>query len=1279
MLKTSARWLHRFIISALILAGLSFAVIVLSLRYWLLPNIAEYRHIISATITRAAGQRVDIGSIAAGWDGLRPHLSLRQVQVYDRAGMPALAFSHIEGTLAWWSLALGEVRLYSLEIDQPTLPMHRTARGEIYVGGVWVNQPDTESGFADWVLRQHRVLVRGATVTWQDDMRHAPLLVLNNANLRLENRGDRHRFGLRAVPPQALAMPLDVRGDIKVGALQRFADWSGTLYARLDYANITAWRSWLDLPFQLERGSGGVRAWVTIGNAQARAVTADVRLDNVLTRLKPELPQLDLQNVSGRLGWRDLSPGVELQASKLSFTIRDALTFGPTSAHFKSVPERVKKPAAVELQVDGLAFAPLLELAAYLPLDGDVREKLHRLQPKGVLSGLAVSWSGTWEAPIHYAVKGKFADLAVQPYVLSPGKTLPGFSGLSGSIDTNEKDGSAAVNARHRMSLDLPGVFDHTLELDTLTAQVKWSSKAGQREFKLASASFANSHLAGTASGSYTTVANGPGRIDLNGKLSRADARFVSSYMPLVVGKETRDWLEKSLKAGRSDDVRLRLKGDLANFPFVDGKSGLFEVAVKGSGGVLEYAPGWPAIEGISVDLLFRGKSMDIYARAAHTYGMQLQKVHVQIADLLVTDELLTVDGEARGPTADMLKFVAQSPVNDMIEGFTEGMQATGNGLFKLSLKIPLRRLDDMTVAGSYAFQNNNVQLGAGAPMLEQVNGALQFTGSSVVIPRITAQFLGGPASLVAATQQGVVQVNASGKATAAGLNKAFAHPLLRRLQGGAAWTGQITLRKKLADAVFSSNLQGLSSELPLPFNKKAADSVVLRLERKASSVDQDSISVSYGKVLAAQLERQRVGEEMKVERGAIALGGGPLKLPSSGLWLGGSLPYLDLDFWRGVSNQPGAAGAELSVDAVNLNLAAVDVFGKRFNDLRLNAVARNGSWQAALESREMSGNVTWTRGGAGRVMGRFKSLTVPSAAPPKLSEPAVSAAPAANAANSELPTLDIVAESFSMRNMQLGHLELLAAPSGRDWRIEKLKLSTPESTLSLDGVWQDWLQQPRSRVNLQLETSDVGKLLARVGHPDSVKGGNAKLNGQFYWVGSPTEFNFATLSGLMSLEAHKGQFLKIEPGIGKLLGVLSLQSLPRRITLDFRDIFSDGFAFDDISGSVKVNQGVVSGNDFKMDGPAAKVTMSGEADLARETQNLRVRVVPLFGDTLSGAATLLGGPVAGLTALLVQKMLKDPIGQINAYEYSISGTWDNPVVTKLKKKVEDSKSWDGN
>lgn len=1271
MLKTTARWLHRILVSVMILVGLTFAGIVLGLRYWLLPNVSDYRESIASSISQSAGQRVTIGEIKAGWDGLRPHLNMRSVDVFDIAGKPALHLEHIEGTLAWWNLALGELRLHSLEIDRPNLALRRTASGEIYVGGVWVNQPGSESGFADWLLRQHRIIVRGATLTWQDELRQAPSLTLNQLNFRMENRGHRHRFGLRAVPPPSLALPLDIRGDLKGDGLDDFSGWSGMLYSRLDYTDVSQWKSWIDLPVQIEHGSGGVRLWLGLNGKALKSLTLDLQLKDVLARLHPELPQLDMAHAAGRLSWSDLAPGQFLQGSRFGFRLRDGPAFGPVSASLKVYPARNKTSARGELKVDALDLGPLFALSDYLPVDDEMRARLRQLKPKGSLRELSAGWSGSWPELKQYEVKGKFVDLATRSYVLDSGRRLPAFANLSGIVDFNEKGGVLNLDSR-QIGLFFPGVFDHDLDLDTLTAQLNWSKKEGQYEFKLGNASISNSHLAGTAFGSYRTSSDGPGQINLSAQFNRADARFVSHYMPLVVGQETRDWLERSLKAGHASDVQLKLKGDLVKFPFEDGKSGLFQVTVKAKGGRLEYAPGWPEIDGIAVDLLFRGKRMDIYAHAGQTYGMQISKVHVHIPDLLVKEEMLLVDGEAQGPTQDMLKFIDQSPVSAMIDDFSQGMQASGNGKFNLSLKIPLRRLDDIAVEGRYLFQNNRVMLAEGAPALDQVNGALQFTGSSVVIPGLSAQFLGGPAAIKASTQQGVIQINANGKATAAGLGKAFPHPLMQRLRGNASWNGSITLRKKLANAVFSSNLRGLGSSLPLPLNKVEGDSVLLRIERKAATLDRDVIGVSYGSVLVAQLERrQQPTGQLKVQRGAIRLGGGPADLPANGIWLSGTLPYLDFDHWRELSNGKGGNGEGFAIDGTNLRISTLDAFGKRFKDLNINAWKQEGGWQTMLESQEMSGSINWKPGGAGKVIGRFKLLAIPSSAPPKLSEPG------SYTESTEFPSLDVIAENFSVRNNQLGRLELMAAPSGRDWRIEKLKLNTPETSLSLDGLWQDWLQQPKSQFNLRLETSDIGKLLARVGHPDSVRGGKAELNGRLSWNGSPADIHYPSLSGIMSLEAHKGQFLKVEPGIGKLLGILSLQALPRRITLDFRDVFSEGFAFDDISMNVKASQGVVSSNDFKMDGPAAKVSMKGETSLAQETQNLRVRVVPVLGDTVSSAAAFLAGPVVGLTTLLVQKVLKDPIGQIIAYEYSITGTWDNPVVTKLKRNNVENKSLD--
>jgi uncharacterized protein YhdP len=248
--------------------------------------------------------------------------------------------------------------------------------------------------------------------------------------------------------------------------------------------------------------------------------------------------------------------------------------------------------------------------------------------------------------------------------------------------------------------------------------------------------------------------------------------------------------------------------------------------------------------------------------------------------------------------------------------------------------------------------------------------------------------------------------------------------------------------------------------------------------------------------------------------------------------------------------------------------------------------------------------------------------------------------------------------------------LELQALPEDDDWRIEKLKLSAPDSTLQMDGVWQTWRRQPRTRVHLHLDVRDLGKLLARMGFPNTVKQGEAELDGQLSWLGSPQNLNFPTLSGQMKLEARKGQFLKIEPGIGKLLGILSLQALPQRIALDFRDVFSDGFAFDDISATVRVAQGVASSDDFSMAGSAALVSMSGETNLVDETQNLRVHVIPVVGGSVATLSALLGGPVVGLTAVIVQKILKEPLGQMIAYDYRITGTWDNPNVEKLARKI---------
>ncbi|MDP1716850.1 MAG: AsmA-like C-terminal region-containing protein, partial [Burkholderiales bacterium] len=199
----------------------------------------------------------------------------------------------------------------------------------------------------------------------------------------------------------------------------------------------------------------------------------------------------------------------------------------------------------------------------------------------------------------------------------------------------------------------------------------------------------------------------------------------------------------------------------------------------------------------------------------------------------------------------------------------------------------------------------------------------------------------------------------------------------------------------------------------------------------------------------------------------------------------------------------------------------------------------------------------------------------------------------------------------------------------------------------------------------------DIGKLLTRLGYPEGVRRGTAKVHGALAWPGSPQDFDYPQLSGNIVLEAAKGQFVKLEPGIGKLLGILSLQALPRRITLDFRDIFSEGFAFDEILGGVNISRGVATANNFRLRGPSANVVMAGDVDLAKETQKLRVKITPSISDAASIAGALIGGPIAGVAAFLAQKLLKDPLDQMASYEYDVTGTWADPQVKKVDNQSD--------
>jgi uncharacterized protein YhdP len=290
------------------------------------------------------------------------------------------------------------------------------------------------------------------------------------------------------------------------------------------------------------------------------------------------------------------------------------------------------------------------------------------------------------------------------------------------------------------------------------------------------------------------------------------------------------------------------------------------------------------------------------------------------------------------------------------------------------------------------------------------------------------------------------------------------------------------------------------------------------------------------------------------------------------------------------------------------------------------------------------------------------------------------------------VPALDIVVDDLELRGKRMGRVEIEAVnlagntQSGgvREWRLNKFNVLMPEAIFTATGNWAKTgaagppatnagvsAERRRTAMNFKLDINDTGELLNRFGMKDVVRRGKGTLEGQVAWMGSPLAFDYPSMVGAFAVNVETGQFLKAEPGLAKLLGVLSLQSLPRRLALDFRDVFSDGFSFDFVRGDVAIDHGIASTNNLQMKGVNAAVLMDGRADIAKETQDIRVVVVPeINAGTASLIATVIN-PAIGLGTFLAQLILRRPLMEASTQEFHIDGSWVEPVVTRVLRKSE--------
>lgn len=1224
--------------SALVLVGL------LLVRFWLWPSVPQWQDGLLAdtqTQLNQQGLSLTIGRVHADWESwYRPRLTADNIRLVRADGRAVFEATQLQATLGLRSLAAAlywQPIFSEIQLANPSVVAERRASGEILVAGFSVTGDRTSASGLTWLLRQGRLRIDGGQIEWRDDQRNKTA-TLGDVTFAMNNLGPWHGWALRATPPNRLGEGFVLQGKFNRGIFEQSPgprDWSGEAFVQFDRVNLSELFGLIHLPeetpLNVNAGQGALRAWVTLGGQHIEDLTVDLDLTDASLQWGAARRPMTLQQLTGRVETKLLAKKQEVRLSNIalrSAQLQEVLEIPSAKLTMEQVSD--SGDLSVVLSAKSLSLSSAIWFSEHLPLPSNWKKRLVELQPRGRLSELALNWRESAAAIREFSLDSRFSELS-----LAPGANRPGFSGVSGRVSAKETGGELSLDSKSATLL-FPGVFEQPkIGLDRLDSQFSWTSKnilnsdstAALPEIAVVIKKLivANADAAIDVSGKFDWPGKGAGIAALDGRVLRADPTKIYRYVPLEISADTRAWLKQSLLASKPYSATFELHGPLDRFPFRDDPQSRFVVKAEAESGSLRPAPDWPAITNIRASVVFDRQAFRITATGAKLNDLAFSTVTGSIQDVEAARPILTLDGILSGDAQRLIDATNRSPLKADLDNVTTEMRARGNVSLNLALKLDLDDTDRSQVAGKLSLGRGSAfRFSGDFPELAVASAEIIFDQDAITTMDVQGQTLGGPVRVSAkpppkGSSDLVVLID--GQATSAGLqqwaDQSLGVSLKDTMFGSTRYAATVVSRKDTTQVRIESTLEGLSTNFYGPFKKRAADNWGLKIDvtRVASSP-----AGSYGR-----------------------------------------------ESWVITSNQ------------------------KQLNAKINRSLSARGETQIDLDSRDLAGQFKWlpaqpasqrsaTSGQQGKrpavLQARLSRLWLEKS---KKSDDMSELESVSDSIAEDWPVVDLAVDDFRVGERNWGRLEVQASPvaATRSWEILKFSLANPDGVVSGQGQWSMMRAPargaPRSRtsLNVELQLKNGGAYLVRSGYPGLVKDTNGKIDGRLHWPGSPIDFSGAALSGELKLDLAQGQFLKAEPGLSRLVGVLNLQSLPRRIKLDFRDVFSEGFTFEKISGDLQFTNGRVSTQNLRIIGIQASVLLEGSADIKTETQDLRVLVLPEVNAGLAslGYAALVN-PAVGLGAFIAQYILRNPVRDLLSYEYRVTGGWTDPVVDSVKREI---------
>ena len=905
-------------------------------------------------------------------------------------------------------------------------------------------------------------------------------------------------------------------------------------------------------------------------------------------------------------------------------------------------------------------------------LDAPARQWLTPLNPQGALPEIVIQAEAG-----QYAINAALHELRTDPL-----HGLPGLTNLTGQLHFTPAQGRIELDSR-AVQVDTAGLLRAPITLDSLRGTVEWRREADHLHLDSAGLELANSDLHGRFWGQVNIPDAGQPWLEIHSRYRDVKVSQARRYLPVaVIPPEGVAWLDQALVSGQVTGGEMIFRGPPAAFPF-DRNEGLFETRFQVENAVLDYQPGWPRLERLKTEVWFRNRGLRVEASAGRLLDGALEQATARIEDL--SEVVVQVQGRAKGPAASLWRALKDSPLGRELNDDLPDLQATGVSTLYLELSVPTDARPTQA-RGRIGLLDNDLSLPAWNLTLERLRGETEFTERGFAGRNLQARWRGQPIRLDVelAGREGrrELRTQLRGRLGLTALAGASASALQSRVTGRSDWKAVLTVptgqERRDGPPVFKldlqSDLRGIALDLPEPFAKPAEQAEALRMVIQPLTADRLSVDLAYGEATRSVLAVQNGRDAPRLERGELRINTGAARLPDQP----GLVIVADLPRWRwpppsvaSVSDpdqpRPDADDSGFSILSglrrLQARIGQLTLAGSTFDAVTVNAARYPGGLRAELDSATLAGRLTAPDQpspdqpfNAALQRAHLGAQTPPAS---------TSSSPLADPR--QWPPLVFTVADLRVNDRTWGRLRLVAMPDAQGLRLSRIELNSPRQRISASGAWAWSGSRQTAQLKATLHSPALGATLADFGYPDAgIAGGATQAELDAEWSGAPTDFALERLAGTLQFRVGSGQFLEINPGLGRLIGLFSVQNLSRRLNLDFSDLFQPGAGFDRITGDVRFERGQARLQHLRIEAPAARVEIQGRVGLQNRDYDQQITVTPRLGGALPIAGALAGGPVTGAAVFVAERLLQKGIEQATRYHYRLRGSWDAPLLEPL-------------